>query len=176
VHDLDSRWQREQQLRRVKVTERATWVKAEMDVPADRAEVWAFVTDPASRRLFVAGVMAVDETPADGRRGIGTRNHCMHGETASFEEILDWRPFEYYTLLNTSPGLGSWTTTHELQPIESGTHIVIRLQLPRARRDRDALEPHREVVEGLYQSSLERIRDRFAAGAASEAGEASIPA
>ncbi len=176
VHDLEPRWQREQELRRVRISDRATWVRAEMDIPAVPAAVWAFVTDPASRPLFVSGVVAVDETPADGRRGVGTRNHCEHGEGASYEEILDWRPFEYYTVRNTSPGLGWWTTMHELQPTESGTHLVIRLQLPRAARDRAALEPHRDVVAGLYRSSLQQVRGHFRAMTPAEAAEAPVPA
>ena len=32
-----------------------------------------------------------------GRRGVGTTNHCIHGKDAIVEEILDWRPYEYWT-------------------------------------------------------------------------------
>jgi hypothetical protein len=32
---------------------------------------------------------------------IGTQNHCIHGKNASREEILGWRPFDYYIILKT---------------------------------------------------------------------------
>jgi hypothetical protein len=35
------------------------------------------------------GVLRVDETVSDGRRGVGTTNHCMHGDGVTLEEILD---------------------------------------------------------------------------------------
>lgn len=37
---------------------------------------------------------------ARGQRaqGVGTRNHCMNGKDAIIEEVLDWRPFDYFTV------------------------------------------------------------------------------
>jgi hypothetical protein len=40
---------------------------------------------------------AVVEDLADGRRGVGTVNHCRHGKNVSVEEVLDWVPPEYET-------------------------------------------------------------------------------
>ena len=37
------------------------------------------------------------------RRGIGAENHCMHGKAAVVEEVLDWRPFDYFTVSSLLP-------------------------------------------------------------------------
>jgi class 3 adenylate cyclase len=33
-----------------------------------------------------------------GRMGAGAQNHCAHGKNLVLETILDWKPFEYYTI------------------------------------------------------------------------------
>jgi hypothetical protein len=33
-----------------------------------------------------------------GRMGVGASNHCAHGKNLVLETILDWKPFEYYTI------------------------------------------------------------------------------
>jgi hypothetical protein len=33
-----------------------------------------------------------------GRMGPGAQNHCAHGKNLVVETILDWKPFEYYTV------------------------------------------------------------------------------
>jgi uncharacterized protein YndB with AHSA1/START domain len=157
VHDLEPRWQREQELRRVRVTARDQFDTIEADVPATPAEVWAYVTDPARRADYVPGVERVDEIPADGRRGIGTTNHCVHGEGASLEEILDWRPYEYFTLRNTMPGMGTWVTTEELQPTDAGTHVIIRFQRPRSAKEKAWLGQAMAFMKPMYAASLERL-------------------
>ncbi len=168
VHDLEARWVEEQERRRVRVTDRQAWARVEADIPGEPQSVWAFVTDPAKRPVFLPEVIGVDETTVDGRRGVGTRNHCVHGDGASYEEVLDWRPFDYFTLRNTAPGIGSWTSTEEFEAAGDGTHVVIRLQLPRSARDRAALEPVRDMLAGMYQAALDRVRAVFAETAAGQ--------
>ena len=34
---------------------------------------------------------------------MGTTNHCVHGKDAVVEEILDWRPPEYFTVNSLLP-------------------------------------------------------------------------
>jgi uncharacterized protein YndB with AHSA1/START domain len=157
VHDLQTRWQREQELRRVRVTPKDQFSAIEADIPATPAEVWAYVTNPARRADYVPGVERVDEVPMDGRRGIGTTNHCVHGEGVSLEEVLDWRPYDYFTLKNVMPGMGSWVTTEELEPIEGGTHVVIRFQRPKAAKDRAWLEQALGFMQPMYEASLSRL-------------------
>jgi hypothetical protein len=157
VHDLEPRWQREQELRRVRVDEKDQFDAVEADVPATPAEVWTYVTDPARRADYVPGVERVDEVPVDGRRGIGTTNHCVHGAGVSLEEVLDWRPYDYFTLKNTMPGMGTWVTTEELTPIDGGTHVTIRFQRPRATKERAWLSQALPMMKPMYEASLARL-------------------
>jgi uncharacterized protein YndB with AHSA1/START domain len=157
IHDLEPRWQREQELRRVRVTPKDQFDVIELDISASPSEVWAYVTDPARRADYVPGVERVDEVPADGRRGIGTTNHCVHGEGVSLEEVLDWRPYDYFTLRNTMPGMGTWVTTEELQPTEGGTRVTIRFQRPRSAKDKAWLGQAMAFMRPMYLASLERL-------------------
>ena len=89
--------------RRVIVTDRDAGYVFEGVQPAPRDIVWSFMTDPAIRPRWQAGVDGVDELPTAPRRGVGTTNHCMHGTDVLMEEILDWRPTDYLTLRTTLP-------------------------------------------------------------------------
>ncbi len=163
VTDLDARWVREQEQRHVRVGGKEAFATLEMEVAADPSTVWAFVTDPSNRPQYVPGIVRIDETLAGGRRGIGATNHCVHGAGASLEEVLDWRPFEYFTLKNSMAGVPSWVTTEEVAPTEAGSRVTIRFQRMRNAKDRAAFVVHQDGMLGLYQVSLESLRDRFAA-------------
>lgn len=65
--------------------------------------------EPASDRLGLSDVSQQTAAPAagdrpgstrriHGHRGPGTTTHCVHGRDAIVEEILDWRPFEHFTV------------------------------------------------------------------------------
>ncbi|HEY7464066.1 MAG TPA: DUF2652 domain-containing protein [Candidatus Limnocylindria bacterium] len=166
VHDLEPRWQSEQETRRVRVTAKAQLRAVEADIPATPQEVWAVVTDPNRRADFVPGVARVDEAPMGGRRGIGTTNHCVHGEGATLEEILDWRPFDYFTLKSTVPGIGSWVVTEEVQATDGGAHVAIRFQKPRSAAERAKLEQVLPAMVPLYEASLQKLRELLSAPAA----------
>ena len=66
---------------------------------------------------------------SDGRRGVGTTNHCMHGPHAIIEEILDWRPFDYLTLttLLPAPNIPKVLMSYTFAETDRGTHIEIRV-------------------------------------------------
>ena len=162
VHDLDARWAEELEQRHVRVTDAEMFAKVEMEVAADPTTVWAFVSDPSNRPEYVPGIVSIDEALVGGRRGIGATNHCVHGAGASLEEVLDWRPFEYFTLKNSMGGLPSWVTTQEVAPTEAGSHVTIRFQRMRSAKDRAAFAPHQDGILGMYQMSLELLRDQFA--------------
>lgn len=66
-----------------------------------------------------------------GRTGPGSKNHCAHGKSASIEEIVDWRPFEYFsTVVREGPVVIRDTMT--LEPVEGGTNLAhhIRMEMP----------------------------------------------
>lgn len=126
VQDLHDRWGEERERRRVKVSREEAVDVTTYEVPAPRSVVWSYLTDPALRPIWTPRVRRVDQTTPDGRRGVGTQNHCVHGKNASLEEILDWRPFDYYTIVNhvPMPLLQPLRMTFELEDVAGGTRVT----------------------------------------------------
>ena len=87
--------------------------------------VWDWLTDPRKRNLYSPSVTWSAASRARGRTGKGARNHCAHGkDEISVETILDWRPFNYYTLDNIAhAGRESWidfVSTYSLEALPEG--------------------------------------------------------
>ena len=123
IQDLHERWAEERERRRVKVSRDEAADVVSYEVPAPRPLTWSFLTEPERRLAWEPGVQRVDESTPDGRRGTGTRNHCVHGKDVFLEEILDWRPFDYYTLevRPPMPLLKPIRLTYELEEVADGT-------------------------------------------------------
>lgn len=62
--------------------------------------------------------------------GAGAQNHCAHGKNLVVETILDWKPFEYYTIEYPIA-----IQTHHLRSQGEGTQLKVyfklKMQLPR---------------------------------------------
>jgi uncharacterized protein YndB with AHSA1/START domain len=143
VGDLDAAWAAEQGRTRVYVEPTAALMSIDYTLPAPPDVAWDFLTSPARRLRWQAGVTEiVEEAAAGGRRGVGTTNHCVHGKDAVVEEILDWRPSEYWTLnwQMPIPGSPKVKTTYELAPTDHGTAVSMRMERPRSAKDRAFLE------------------------------------
>ena len=164
VHDLDRRWQEEEQRTRVIVDDRSTSLRVDIATPAPAQTAWEFVTTPGRRVHWQVGVTGVEVIATGGRRGAGATNHCLHGKDASIEELLDWRPFDYFTLRNTIPtpmGSVRMLQTTEFEPTPDGTVIHLRFAAPRSAKERAILGqmgPHLEEAirasGGLLQEQL----------------------
>jgi hypothetical protein len=126
VQDLHEPWAEERERRRVKVSREEAVGVSSYEVPAPRSVTWSYLTDPGLRATWTPGMQRVDQSTPSGRRGIGTQNHCIHGKNASLEEILDWRPFDYYTILNNvgMPLLKPMRMTYELEDVAGGTRVT----------------------------------------------------
>jgi uncharacterized protein YndB with AHSA1/START domain len=126
VADLHAAWAAERERRRVKISPEESRLTFAMDLPAARPVVWQYLTDPVLRPQWQAGTLRVDQKVADGRRGTGTTNHCVHGKAASLEEVLDWRPFDYYTIQTSIPApmLAPVRMTMELAETPGGTRLT----------------------------------------------------
>jgi uncharacterized protein YndB with AHSA1/START domain len=108
-------------------------VTFEFDIAAPRPTVWEHVTVPGQWQKWWP-TDAVIENSDTGRRGVGTKNHCMHGKDAIIEEVLDWRPFDYFTLsiLLPVPGAPKIVMTRALQDRQNGTtHLEFRVAKPK---------------------------------------------
>jgi uncharacterized protein YndB with AHSA1/START domain len=122
VSDLEGRWREEQGRRRIRVgaDEAAFRVETVVAVPPEVA--WELLTAPQKRLLWQ--VDAIEQADRGGRRYTGTSSVCVDGRTKIYEEILDWRPFDYVTeRLTLSKGVRAVLTT-SLENAQDGTRVV----------------------------------------------------
>ncbi len=129
VQDLAVRWTFEQERNRDYVTSSESVHETSFETSAAPQTVWDYLTDPTKRPQWQ---QLVDEvlTMTEGRRGVGTVNHCMHGPDVVVEHVADWRPFSYITLRYDVAGVEDWAWTYQLDRIESGTRLTMRLSDP----------------------------------------------
>ena len=88
--------------------------------------VWDWLNDPHKRNMWMEGSnWGMKERPS-GRTGPGSQNHCSNAHFT--EHILDWRPFEYYTVYYMK-GLVKILMTGELKSTDRGTEVSLSMRL-----------------------------------------------
>ena len=160
VADLGAAWLAELARTRVAVDAEAAIVSVEYDLPAPPALAWDYLTSPARRPRWQAGVSEVIEQTAGGRRGVGTTNHCVHGKDAIVEEILDWRPPEYFTMRwqMPIPGAPKVRAMYLLDATNAGTHVTMRMERPRSTKDRVFLEQLLPMLGPMFEAGIAALR------------------
>jgi hypothetical protein len=118
--------------------------------------------------MWDPGIMRVDEVTADGRRGTGTRNHCVHGRDVVLEDILDWRPFDYYTteVKPPMPLLKPIRMTFELEDIPEGTRVTQSMSHAPGFGQRVAFRMMMRTLAGKFTESQESLRSMLATATA----------
>jgi hypothetical protein len=129
VHDLQPVWEAYQAKKRTFVSAQDAWLKCEVEIPFPPALIWEFLTKPELEAGFLHYDFAERIDLLGGRVGEGADFHCAHGDLHIHSKILDWKPFEYYTLKQSALGL-SYISTRRLIPLENGTRVGIYLTQP----------------------------------------------
>ena len=174
IHDLDRRWQEEEARTRVIVNEQEAIFRADMRTTAPPQVLWEFVTTPGRRVAWTPGMTGVEVIAPGNRRGVGATNHCMHGKNASIEELLDWRPYDYYTLRNTVPmpiGSVSFLLTNELEPTPDGTILHMRAGAPETRLGRLAMKLLARMVGRGMEAAHARLASELGVELTRRAGD-----
>ena len=164
VHDLGRRWQEEESRTRVIVDERHAVFRFDTPISAPPQVAWEFVTTPGRRVTWQLGVTAVKVTATGNRRGVGATNHCMHGEDAIVEEVLDWRPYDYFTYRNTVPtamGPVHFVGTTEFEPVPGGTILHQRFAAPKTPKERAIMEQMASWLEEGLRTSAARLTEQL---------------
>jgi uncharacterized protein YndB with AHSA1/START domain len=123
VLDLERRYREERERRRVAVGEDEAAFVVEQSLPVSPPAAWELLTAPDRRLLWQGN--DVDEAQAGGRRSTGTSSVCVDGRTRIYEEILDWRPFDYFTESRTRAGGARFVLTTSLTPAGEGTAVRV---------------------------------------------------
>jgi uncharacterized protein YndB with AHSA1/START domain len=163
VHDLERRWREEDSRARVLVDAVTAVQSVEMPTAAPPQVVWEFLTAPGRRVAWSVGtgVTSVSVDAPGNRRGVGATNHCMHGKDAIIEEVLDWRPFDYFTVrstMGTPLGAIRFLTTFELEPTADGTRIHMRFGAPTVKKERAIFAQALPTFKGAFDASADALR------------------
>jgi uncharacterized protein YndB with AHSA1/START domain len=104
------------------------------EFPAPLSEVWDWLNDPYKRTLWFRWTTWKAVLRPAGRTDVGAVNHCAHGIGTAIETILDWRPYDYFTVALAQDSI--WyriLATYQLEPVADGkTRLDYRGRLERA--------------------------------------------
>lgn len=129
VFDLQLVWKNAQEKQSFFISREAAWVKSEVEIPYPPMLVWEYLTNPNLEAAFLRYDYAERTDALGGRVREDSSFHCAHGDLHINSKVLDWKPFEYYTLKQSALGL-SYISTRRLVPLEHGTLACIYLSAP----------------------------------------------
>lgn len=129
VLDLDEAWREDQARTAVYIEPGSTRLVIDVDLPASPAIAWNWLNSADHQRRWEVSADSIDMRHPDGGWGIGTTSHCVHGKVAMVHEVVDSKPFTYFTLRTTLP-FGRTETTWELTPgpTTDTTHLQLRIR------------------------------------------------
>jgi Protein of unknown function (DUF2652)/Polyketide cyclase / dehydrase and lipid transport len=153
VLDLEARYTEENERRRVVVASGEAAFELDALVEATPPIVWEYLTAPDKRVTWQG---TVEEASIGGRRRTGTTSVCIDGRALVYEEILDWRPFDYFTETRTLPRSAKVVLTTTLEPVDAGTRVRIRGDKPNGTGGLLWLATRRNVVRRL-RTELSRL-------------------
>ncbi|WP_407151857.1 DUF2652 domain-containing protein [Bradyrhizobium sp. ORS 86] len=174
VRDLEAAWRQDDGQVRTEVTRADAYATLEFEIAAPRQTVWEFLTVPGQWRKWWDADDIIEDS-GKGRRGVGTRNHCMHGKNTNVEEMLDWRPADYFTVSIALPVPGApriVMTRAVLDGPNGTTRLELRIAKPKpkdkvfvesatakyAERMTQAIAGLRSMVEGK-QPALDAMEE-----------------
>lgn len=145
IHDLHPIWEEEMTKRRRFVSPEEAWVKYEATIPFPPGLIWEYLTTPELEAGFLKFDYGKRTDNLGGRVRENAEFHCAHGDLNIFSKILDWKPYEYYTMDQSAMGI-TYTQTRRLIPTEHGTCVAIYMSKP--------LEGASEEVQQMLQMSV----------------------
>ena len=122
--DLHVRYKAIIEARRVFIASEEADFTFTFDFDAPPAVIWHWMTDVEKKNLLAGGeaIFSVIARPG-GRSGPGASNHCAHGKDLKgslIENILDWRPFDYFTLESVDSKM-IMLLTYQFEPLSNGS-------------------------------------------------------
>ena len=136
--NLQARYEALQETTQVAVTTEIADADLKSEFDAPPPVVWEWLNDPQKRNLWWESYTRWKKRlRPGGRTGPGAINHCDHGVGDMLETVLDWRPFDYYTVeMQITPGHFKLLQTTYLKALPDGrteVKIYYHLQNPRLR-------------------------------------------
>ena len=133
--DLHPRYTALVDARRAFITPEESDLVIVQNLPAPVHVVWDWINDPDKRVQWDDLDEVRPILRPGGRVGVGARNHCVHGKEVAVEDVLDWRPFDYFTVRICKRGV-CVRRTCQFTPLDDGkgtrlsTNFVVKMPLP----------------------------------------------
>ncbi|MGD8584162.1 MAG: DUF2652 domain-containing protein [Chloroflexota bacterium] len=160
--DLGRRYEALTDARRAYISAEEADVIVSYDFAAAPALVWEWLNDPTKRTRWFRWTTWTPGLRPGGRTGVGAVNHCVHGVGSLIETILDWRPYQYFTVEMRQDSMSSaFEATYQLAPLPDGqgTHLEFRAILRKA----PVIGLARPVFRAGYSRKLKQDFVRMAA-------------
>jgi len=127
--DLHARYKELKKAQRVIISpEEADWTLTRT-VSAPPSVVWDWMNNIQKRLQWQTFDDIRPVVRPGGRTGAGAQNHCAHGKNIVLEKIVDWRPFEHFTV-----ELPFGISSQYLEPLSNGTRLnsyfKLKMHLP----------------------------------------------
>lgn len=163
LQDLEVRWRQEIEQRIFYVGPGEAGFEVTAELPASPELIWEIATSSSKRPLWQPDVLRIDRIDENDEMGVGTVNHCVHGSYAVREEIVDWKPYSYYSLKWLGP-FGPLVGTIEFSQLEQGsTRVTVRMDPEsRAQGRHDFAEATTGLIEP-YKRGLRALGELAAA-------------
>ena len=87
--------------------------------------LWEYLTNPKYRSIIFGADSQRLEDLKHGRVADGSVYVCSHGKNVFLQSIVDWHPFEQYTIKSATPGGGFGLMTTRLTPQKNGTTVTL---------------------------------------------------
>ena len=134
--DLASRYKAMMDAQCVVISPEEANADFKVSLPLSRPAVWEWLNDPQKRNQWYPSLLRWSaRLRPGGRTGPGASNHCNHGVGNVIEKIIDWRPFDYYTVeMRAMPGNVSLLMTIRLDALseeKTQAHGYLSMQNPR---------------------------------------------
>jgi hypothetical protein len=121
--DLHERYETLMSQRHVVVDESNAMASFSDVIRATPAVLWDWLNEPSKRKLYThepGGLEFKAMLRPNGRTGAGATTHCVHGKnTAMRETVLDWKPFDYFTVEQDSGVMGVIRVTFRFEPVDA---------------------------------------------------------
>ncbi len=159
--NLDDRYKELTDERRVFLQPEEADVVITTSFPVSPSDLWVWLNDPEKRTSWRIGSAWHSGERPGGRTERGSSNHCSNSDAV--ELILDWRPFNYYTVNLLKPPM-NLISTMSLESLPDGTRLTstFRFNRPLPRWARRVLCKF-VVGKGMkMEQSLEVLRRHLA--------------
>jgi hypothetical protein len=170
--DLNARYLAFVEARTVVVSPEEADIALARDLPGPPALVWEWLNDPV-RRLRWEELVVDPKVLPGGRSGAGEVSHCLQDGDVVVMTVLDWRPFDYFTVESTRASRdGGTLTTYRLTPTDGGT----TLHVSTAMRGTGLLRRRARRSEQLrLRRALDRLAEAISEGPGTPALAGSAP-